>query len=549
MSEHHTPATTTSPVKTLTNSSPMATATSASIEVTSTTTSTLTPTTATTPTISTSEPLPSLVRKRGRPKGPTKSSTPTGRGRGRPAGSAVIKIKSGRGRGRPKSTKTVKNPSTPGRGRGRPRTTPLPITTASHTTSASGLTQTPVSNTPTTSRKPGRPRTKKSTNHVSAQSPSVTTSDNPRDALSSSSPKKRRKYNAPHKIPTISKRQLSGSQWRQEYSKIHAVFVKDVCNVHTNPWTQQPRLKIKNLLERFPDMAKTTFNLEHSRGTNPMSDNSPWPDMVEGQNRAWYASFVVQNDVEAVDEVLAALPTPSLVKSDATDNDLTHLNCAWLFFGENTDNEGVLQGRTEHTDAVTHDGTWHVQLSGTKTWYIRPTDELVRLSETSLSSDVVFEITCGPGDLLLLNTRLWWHRTEIKDTSFANDQLSCSYARDIVFGDAEESCDMTNVDGLFAKDFIVKGTIVLRASDNPDLELPSNDNPTCEVSETDDGEIVLIAARDITKGEWFSVDVEEDGNDDETDVDDDDVTDDDDMQETEDAVDGHNDDDDDDDGD
>jgi hypothetical protein len=31
-----------------------------------------------------------------------------------------------------------------------------------------------------------------------------------------------------------------------------------------------------------------------------------------------------------------------------------------------------MSGRAEHTDKVKHHGTWHVQLCGSKTWYIRP---------------------------------------------------------------------------------------------------------------------------------------------------------------------------------
>ena len=31
-----------------------------------------------------------------------------------------------------------------------------------------------------------------------------------------------------------------------------------------------------------------------------------------------------------------------------------------------------MQGRKEHIDLVTNDGTWHVQLSGQKTWLVRP---------------------------------------------------------------------------------------------------------------------------------------------------------------------------------
>ena len=47
--------------------------------------------------------------------------------------------------------------------------------------------------------------------------------------------------------------------------------------------------------------------------------------------------------------------------------------------------------------------------------------------------------------------------------------------------DAADGCDMTNVDGLFAKEFIPAGSIVLWEEELPDLELPSEPNPSCEV--------------------------------------------------------------------
>jgi hypothetical protein len=66
-------------------------------------------------------------------------------------------------------------------------------------------------------------------------------------------------------------------------------------------------------------------------------------------------------------------------------------------------------------------------------------------------------VLCSPGDVLMINTRLWRHCTELPSTRMAADRLSISYARD--FDLAAESgpavaddgpADMTNVDGMFA---------------------------------------------------------------------------------------------------
>ena len=51
-------------------------------------------------------------------------------------------------------------------------------------------------------------------------------------------------------------------------------------------------------------------------------------------------------------------------------------------------------------------------------------------SETAVRNPTSLKLTCCEGDLLIINTRTWWHHTEIPDTGQCRDQLSVSYARD-----------------------------------------------------------------------------------------------------------------------
>ena len=60
------------------------------------------------------------------------------------------------------------------------------------------------------------------------------------------------------------------------------------------------------------------------------------------------------------------------------------------------------------------------------------------------------------------------------------------------------------------------GTIILTEDQLPDCELPLSEDPTCEVNETEDGDMVLVAARDIAAGEWFSITNEDSDDDDES---------------------------------
>ena len=80
------------------------------------------------------------------------------------------------------------------------------------------------------------------------------------------------------------------------------------------------------------------------------------------------------------------LPMVHLPVADGS-GDMMKVNygpCLWLFFGKNyagEDASPTLPGRPEHTDSVTHDGTWHYQLSGTKIWRLRPTTKLLQMME------------------------------------------------------------------------------------------------------------------------------------------------------------------------
>mmetsp|Transcript_52197 Transcript_52197/g.77874 ORF Transcript_52197/g.77874 Transcript_52197/m.77874 type:complete len:279 (-) Transcript_52197:114-950(-) len=208
-------------------------------------------------------------------------------------------------------------------------------------------------------------------------------------------------------------------------------------------------------------------------------------------------------------------------------------------------NENALEGRPEHTDSISYDGTWHYQLSGSKTWHLRPTNELVRHihklqqhqedNEQQEQKIDAVSVTCSEGDVLLVDTRLWWHRTTIppQDPIVLNDSdgdaaaaysavPSVSYARDVylphqVGGKGTDFCEpssssdermkiksdpqkglsspetnsdqkssaslmMTNLDGIYAAQDIPADTILFRENEMPDCELHrSKDNYNCQV--------------------------------------------------------------------
>ena len=212
--------------------------------------------------------------------------------------------------------------------------------------------------------------------------------------------------------------------------------------------------------ETFSMEAKTgkrgwsTLSSEHIFGGTSCSDG------------AWYASFIAQmkarkgkNDAkDALNKFKQSLPMAMLPFFLDSSNDIEYTLPIWVFVGKNESDSGeVLHGRPEHIDSVAHDGTWHMQSSGTKWWYIRPADTTEwgesplevdadsNASKTSKrdtpataqTSDGVekfkdgikrLRVVVDEGDILIINTRVWWHQTRIPPTP--KDGYSISYAID-----------------------------------------------------------------------------------------------------------------------
>jgi hypothetical protein len=333
------------------------------------------------------------------------------------------------------------------------------------------------------------------------------------------------------------------------------------------------------------------------------------------QQERGYSSFIVQNDKEAMEKLLNTLPLTRLPinkhetedtsrssniegdsESEGESEEVTMIDkasngnrnenedqqeqspfmkmkygpCLWIFYGRNDaernqhlhqsqpKKQPPLCGRPEHTDSISHHGTWHYQLSGIKEWHLRPTEDLMKQMQTNNSikkeelefwsdydndsdedddKDNVGDsssshqkrnitVTCREGDVLLVNTRLWWHSTTIPEqpleietdanknanTNTTRSVPSVSYARDIYlsWGDndnhdiIQDDGNMTNLDGLYASNDIEAGMIIFTEDDAPNCELHrTKDNPNCEVIELENGSSAVVSCRDIISGEFF----------------------------------------------
>ena len=229
------------------------------------------------------------------------------------------------------------------------------------------------------------------------------------------------------------------------------------------------------------------------------------------------------------DETLLNKLNTKLLPVPFIDTNVFHSDIIWFFIGKNIDQTCPLEGRAEHTDSVTHDGTLHYQCSGEKIWEIRPTQKLINniinnnskkkmmnsnnnnndTKQDHLTMDNKMIIKCQAGDVLLINTKLWWHHTKIPPTNNANHQVSISYARDIYFESNKPTNtnlnNMTNVDAVYASKSIKAGNVVLTEDDMPDCELPRSNDPNCAVTMLDNGQGALIAIKNIDEGDFFSI--------------------------------------------
>jgi len=192
---------------------------------------------------------------------------------------------------------------------------------------------------------------------------------------------------------------------------------------------------LARLFKDFPEIVEKTWCVENKQSGNLS------PVQVYGMDSflkgSYYSSFLMQGNQEGLSQLLEELPfsEPSVYMSGQ--GGMIHEDCAWVFFGSNQDSEVPLLGRPEHTDSVEHAGTWHIQCSGTKTWNIRPLDDIQLWSDagcwcpkldTPADSDghSRLHVKCEAGDLLVINTRLWYHQTELPHSN----SPSLSVARD-----------------------------------------------------------------------------------------------------------------------
>ena len=268
----------------------------------------------------------------------------------------------------------------------------------------------------------------------------------------------------------------TAAHFRRLYDKHQLVLIRGASSPSSamGGWWADPLVQLRSAFDAAPKMVAGTWTCEN--GMKRDADEvlgRPAPRKrrrAEAEDERWYASFVVQpsGGTAQLDAFLATMPLAELPACFASSraarassapsarDAVAHANAVWVFFGRVAGRE-PLPGRPEHTDAVEHDGTWHLQCAGRKVWHLRPTDALVARWRGGGGGDsggggggtrrrrrggggggggggddgraLGARVETEAGDVLVVNTRLWWHRTEIPDTRAAAGGLSVSNPR------------------------------------------------------------------------------------------------------------------------
>jgi hypothetical protein len=192
-------------------------------------------------------------------------------------------------------------------------------------------------------------------------------------------------------------------------------------------------------------------------------------------------------------------------------------------------------------------GTWHRQISGRKTWLLRPALDAAawssrREGETNRKKRKRgpgpgrIRVDAEPGDVLFIDTTAWWHETALPATGArassgvggggGDDLFSLSVAREFFLASerggslaraseaAAATCssggNFTNVDGAYATRDAVAGEVVCVASDFAEdpgaFRVGRSSEPNCVLAEDPEtGEAALVVLRDVRAGDAFTI--------------------------------------------
>lgn len=362
------------------------------------------------------------------------------------------------------------------------------------------------------------------------------------------------------------------------YKKYQVVLIKGAVSNADGCMDQ-----IRTLYQNASSMIENTFSVESKAGLRGHNEHTSADLFGSHLSPAgeWYSSFISQaesgNGSASHDDVINAAKTFSdelpvkTLEFLKKEKKVKYTSPVWVFVGhnDNKDETALLHGRPEHIDSVNHDGTFHFQSNGSKWWYIRPAEtpewgsQSLQLHEASSSNPAAkkqrgnttkpkaefadglprLKVVVEQGDILVINTRVWWHQTRIPYTGAEGYSISYAidfYCKDLRLpgkkaltsstksesaqmktpgsesvpdddndSDSEEPDEVaqgySNVDGLYASRPLKSGEVVFYEEELPDCALPRSEEPNCEIVWLEDGRGALFALQDLQVGDWLTV--------------------------------------------
>ena len=150
--------------------------------------------------------------------------------------------------------------------------------------------------------------------------------------------------------------------------------------------------------EEFPTLA-SVFTMSEERVSDVLS-------------RPWYVGWSVCHkpvvrEIEKLSkaEIFKHFKSISTFPVQLPDflSELDMLGNMWIFIGS----PGY--GAHLHLDDDLELPTWQAQISGVKTWFLQPPPECGGRCKQELEADL------HPGDMIIVNTNFWFHKTKVKD--------------------------------------------------------------------------------------------------------------------------------------
>eukprot|EP00121_Abeoforma_whisleri_P009287 Awhi_evm2s8536 len=360
-------------------------------------------------------------------------------------------------------------------------------------------------------------------------------------------------------IPTINGKDVTWKKFLDLYRQTRLLVIEDLFDPDCSGGNSLGNMSgLRSLFNLHADAIKSRWNVENGGETSAIEqilltdtqDDDDEEDKAKKRthnekeelprsDKPWYLSFVVNESTKPgiLKDCLKLSPfeTPRKVFPEEGEG-IIHSKNMWVFAGQNPEKE-PMKGRPEHTDKISFSGTWHAQLSGSKTWKVRPCegggwsvpipdivieneqeDEEEESDEGEIPESAYLKVEVKAGSLLVINTKLWFHQTEIPCTQ---KKMSVSIAREFVIhsdstceiqpAEEEDDVDMDNQEDVWATSSIPEGHCIIENIEEPEqlANFRQSANPNLMFVE-EGSKRRLISIRGIEAGESMTLPFSED---------------------------------------